>query len=94
MSIKLAYDRQADARERRRLHQVFNQWLSKANEDDYHELDAVREHFAPNEVCSVVRLLRGCLADPGLMARLPPSLRSLLEQAMNLPPASSDVKAL
>ena len=67
-----------DADERKRFHAIFNDWLSQASEEEFAQLNEVRERFAPNQVCSVITLVRGCLTRQDLAADLPESLRQLL----------------
>lgn len=66
------------------FHSIFNTWLSQASEGDYEQLDAARRAFAPNQVCSAVRLIQGCQSDPELCQQLPKALVQLL-QARNWP---------
>ena len=69
---------------RKAFHSIFNTWLAQAGEGDYEQLDAARQAFAPNQVCSAVRLIQGCQADPELRQQLPATLVQLL-QARNWP---------
>jgi len=70
--------------QRMAFHSIFNTWLAQASEKDYEQLDAARQAFAPNQVCSAVRLIQGCQADPALSQKLPATLVQLL-QARNWP---------
>ena len=84
----------ADAQERMLFHSIFNEWvMAHASEDDWLQLEQAREHFAPNEVCSAVRLVRRCLARRDLARELPQSLRQLLQER-NWPPACDGAIAL
>lgn len=70
-----------DAQERRLFRSIFNEWvMTQASEEDWQQLEQARERFAPNEVCSAVRLVRGCLARQELAQELPQSLRQLLQE--------------
>lgn len=60
--------------QRKLFHSIFNEWLVNASEQDYAELEAARERHAPGQVCSMIRLVRGCLADQELIAVLPATL--------------------
>lgn len=77
---------------RKQFHAIFNDWLSAAGEDEYQQLEQAREQFAPNQVCSAIRLVRGCLADPALVTQLPASLRQLLQER-HWPQACADARA-
>ncbi|RRD55740.1 hypothetical protein EII20_13910 [Comamonadaceae bacterium OH2545_COT-014] len=77
---------------RKQFHAIFNDWLSAAGEDEYQQLEQAREQFAPNQVCSAIRLVRGCLADPALVTQLPASLRQLLRER-HWPQACADARA-
>ena len=66
------------------FHSIFSTWLAQASESDYEQLDAALQAFAPNQVCSAVRLVQGCQADPVLRQQLPKTLVQLL-QARNWP---------
>ena len=82
----------ADAQERMLFHSIFNEWLSRASDEDWQQLEQAREHFAPNEVCSAVRLVRRCLARQELVQELPLSLRQLLQER-NWPQVYDDATA-
>ena len=82
-----------DVQERKFLHRTFNQWLCTGNEAEFAQFDAVRERFAPNEVCSVISLIRGCRGDPALYEQLPETLRQLLQER-NLPPTCVGAQVL
>ena len=70
-----------EAQERRLFRSIFNEWVkAHASEEDWQQLEQAREHFAPNEVCSAVRLVRRCLARQELVQELPLSLRQLLQE--------------
>lgn len=78
-----------DAQERRLFRSIFNEWvMTQASEEDWQQLEQARERFAPNEVCSAVRLVRGCLA----RQELPQSLRQLLQER-NWPQSCDDATA-
>ena len=83
----------ADAQERMLFHSIFNEWLSRASDEDWQQLEQARERFAPNEVCSAVRLVRRCLARRDLARELPQSLRQLLQER-NWPPTCDGAIAL
>lgn len=78
--------------ERKRFHAIFNDWLNEATEADWIELGEARERFAPGEICSVVRLVNGCLARQELAERLPASLRARLQER-HWPQADADAPA-
>lgn len=61
------------------FHSVFNEWLTIASEADYQALCDAREQFAPNMVCSAIRLVMGCLENPELIQVFPKSLQKLLQ---------------
>ena len=83
-----------DDQERRLFHSIFNEWvMAHASEEDWQQLEQARERFAPNEVCSAVRLVRGCLARQELEQELPQSLRQLLRER-NWPQACDGAIAL
>ena len=82
----------ADAQERMLFHSIFNEWLSRASDEDWQQLEQARERFAPNEVCSAVRLVRRCLARQELVQELPLSLRQLLQER-NWPQVYDDATA-
>ena len=82
-----------DAQERRLFRSIFNEWvMTQASEEDWQQLEQARERFAPNEVCSAVRLVRGCLARQELAQELPQSLRQLLQER-NWPQVCDDATA-
>ena len=82
-----------DAQERRLFHSIFNEWvMTQASEEDWQQLEQARERFAPNEVCSAVRLVRDCLARQELAQELPQSLRQLLQER-NWPQVYDDATA-
>lgn len=79
--------------QRMALHSIFNAWLAQACEDDYEQLEAARVKFAPNQVCSSIRLIQGCLAQRELEQLLPESLRQLMKER-NWPQPCADVSAV
>ena len=82
-----------DAQERRLFRSIFNEWvMTQASEEDWQQLEQARERFAPNEVCSAVRLVRDCLARQELAQELPQSLRQLLQER-NWPQVYDDATA-
>ena len=82
--------RAGEGRILRRLQQVVK--AVNALEEDYAQLSAAREAFAPNQVCSAVRLIQGCMTDDNLEQQLPASLRALLRER-NLQRAFFDGKS-
>ena len=74
-----------DVQERKELHAVFNRWIFLASEDEFEQLSDLREQFAPQQVCSVIRLLHGCMQEPTLLSQMPSSLRQLLQERTLLP---------
>ena len=83
----------ANAQERKLFHSIFNKWLNRTSDENWQQLEKARERFAPNEVCSAVRLVRGCLARQELEQELPQSLRQLLRER-NWPQACDGAIAL
>lgn len=83
----------ADVEERKRYHAIFNAWLIQASEAECQQFEDVRDRIAPNEVCSVVSLLRRCLASQELMQLLPPSMLRLLWRERCWPQADADALA-
>lgn len=76
--------------QRKLFHVAFNHWLSTADEADFDRLEALRAQIAPGEVCSMVRLVRSCLAQPDLLAGLPAALvQRLREQSLLQPFAAA-----
>ena len=69
-----------DDAQRKLFHAIFNEWFATATESDYAMLEAAREHVAPGQICSMVRLVRSCLADPNLTTELPASLVQLFRE--------------
>ena len=82
-----------DVEERKRIHAAFNEWVCQANDEDFLQLEQARERIAPHQVCSIVSLIRGCLAREDMAQSLPDSLRQLLKER-NLPPACAGAQAL
>lgn len=84
---------QIDVEERTRFHAIFNSWLNHASDQDYEQLELARDQFAPNQVCSAVTLVSGCMARKDLEQQLPASLRQLLKER-SWPQADAGAKAL
>ena len=78
--------------DRAQIHQAFNDWLNVASEEDNVQLGLAREAFAPNQVCSAITLIQGCMTDDNLEQQLPASLRALLRER-NLQRAFFDGKS-
>ena len=78
--------------DRAQIHQAFNDWLNVASEEDNVQLGLAREAFAPNQVCSAITLIQGCMTDDQLEQQLPASLRALLRER-NLQRAFFDGKS-
>lgn len=71
-----------DIQQRKQLHIAFNIWLSQASETEF-------EQFAPYQVCSIIRLIRGCIQEPALLSQMPQSLRQLLRERNLLRPCAA-----
>ncbi|PZP98313.1 MAG: hypothetical protein DI587_14800 [Variovorax paradoxus] len=75
--------------QRKLFHVAFNNWLSTADEADFDRLEALRTQIAPGEVCSMVRLVRSCFAQPDLLAGLPAALVQRLREQSLLQPCAA-----
>jgi hypothetical protein len=75
--------------QRRLFHVAFNHWISTADEADFDRLEALRARVAPGEVCSMVRLVRSCFAQPDLLADLPAALVQRLREQSLLQPCAA-----
>ena len=78
-----------DIQQRKQLHVAFNIWLSQASETEFEQFANLREQFAPYQVCSIIRLIRGCIQEPALLSQMPQSLRQLLRERNLLRPCAA-----
>ena len=91
--LSLVYSRAQDEQQRKVFHAAFKDWLCQASDEDYQQLEQARDLFAPNQVCSVFKMARGCMTRTDLAGQLPASLRQLLQER-NWPQAGAGVTAL
>lgn len=78
--LRLIFSRERDEQERRLFHQIFNDWLATATDEDFQQLEEARSWFAAGQVCSAFTLVRRCLEHDGMQAQLPLSLRQRLQE--------------
>ena len=74
--------------QRKLFHAALADWLGQANEAEFDAIESLRDEIASGEVCSMVRLVRTCLARPDLQSRLPAALVALLRERNLLRPAA------
>lgn len=74
--------------QRKLFHKALADWMADAQEVDFDKMEALREEIAPGEVCSMIKLVRSCFAQPHLQARLPAALVALLRERSLLQPCA------
>lgn len=77
------------AEERATFHSCFRTWCNQATNDEFDQLEQLREQVAPGEVCSMVRLVRAGFRQPDLRDQLPAALIGLLQERHLLPAATA-----
>ena len=74
-----------DMKEREIIHKTWNAWFDQAEEHEIEQYGALRWKYAPNQPCSVTRLVRACQQNLQLAKQLPQSLLTSLQEAELLP---------
>lgn len=77
-----------DAEQRKLFHQTMAEWMAMAEEADFERIEVLREQLAPGEVCSMLKLMRLCLARSEFQAQLPEALVALLRARSLLRPCA------
>jgi hypothetical protein len=78
---------------RKQFHAIFNDWMVNASDADFGKLETAKTQYAPFQVCSMVTLVRGCLANQDLRSALPETLVQLLRERNWLRPSSAAIAA-
>lgn len=75
--------------QRKLFHQALSEWMATAEEADFESLETLRDHVAPGEICSMLRLVRACHVRSDLQQRLPRALLALLKARSLLQPCAA-----